>query len=164
MPSTTSKLKNWPNSKSVFFLKNNLFKKTYLLFHSNIKTILVYFESSPPWQVGCVLSGYGCHLGLFHGPKKKSNGEEKVRWKRQPAYRYFSGFLHELVYHVATQDITCQKYAIKKVATIFQNMSVYHLAETNMPKHAKTCQNMPKHAKTCHSIHAKAFQDTTCQE
>ena len=65
-------------------------------------------------------------------------------------------------------------------------MSVYHLAETNMPKHAKT--NTPKHgsgppeafseikpAKTClqtacqkclsqqDTKHAKSCQDTTCQ-
>ena len=36
---------------------------------------LLYFEWSPPWHVGWGLSGYGCHLVLFHGPKERRRTE-----------------------------------------------------------------------------------------
>ena len=86
--------------------------------------------------------------------RKTSNGVEKVRWKRpniskaaSPA-SFFSGFLHGLV-------VSCLLLRIALVRRVQVNRSqpfaktcqytIYHLAETNMPKHATT--NMPNHVR-----------------
>ena len=93
---------------------------------------LLYFEWSPPWHVGWGLSGEGCHLDiltfLWHFTTSK------------PAILFFWIFAWSCRVLSATQDRTCHKCSNKQDTTICENMSIYHLAETNMPKHAKTWQ------------------------
>ena len=72
--------------------------------------------------------------------------EETKHFKSStPGILFFRIFAWSCRVLSATQDSTCQKCSSKQVTTICQNMSVYHLAETNMPKHATT--NMPNHVR-----------------
>ena len=78
--------------------------------------------------------------------RKTSNRVEKAA---RPASFFFRIFAWSCRVLSATQDSTCQKCSSKQVTTMpsqpCQNMSVYHVAETNMPKHATT--NMPNHVR-----------------
>ena len=72
--------------------------------------------------------------------------EETKHFKSStPGILFFRIFAWSCRVLSATQDSTCQKCSSKQVTTICQNMSVYHLAETNMLKHATT--NMPNHVR-----------------
>ena len=77
---------------------------------------------------------------------REGSMEETKHFKSStPGILFFRIFAWSCRVLSATQDSTCQKCSSKQVTTICQNMSVYHLAETNMPKHATT--NMPNHVR-----------------
>ena len=119
-------------------------------------TLLRVIPTMTCW-VGVARLGLSSSFIPWTGSRKTSNEVEKVRWKRpnrsqqmhfkssKPGILFFRIFAWSCRVLCATQDSTCQKCSSKQVTTICQNMSVYHLAETNMPKHATT--NMPNHVR-----------------
>ena len=88
-----------------------------------------YFTSSDPHHD---MLGGGCQVRV-------------VRKTSKPGMLFFTIFACSCRVLSATQNSTCQKCSSKQDTTICQNMSVYHLAERNMPKHATT--NMPNHVR-----------------
>ena len=88
-----------------------------------------YFTSSDPHHD---MLGGGCQVRV-------------VRKTSKPGMFFFTIFACSCRVLSATQNSTCQKCSSKQDTTICQNMSVYHLAERNMPKHATT--NMPNHVR-----------------
>ena len=97
--------------------------RSFMRHHSN------YFTSSDPHHD---MLGGGCQVRV-------------VRKTSKPGMLFFTIFACSCRVLSATQNSTCQKCSSKQDTTICQNMSVYHLAERNMPKHATT--NMPNHVR-----------------
>ena len=88
--------------------------------------------------------GIGVHrslvLHVFVARSRCGNHRSLAFQSKQARHPFFWIFAWSCRVLSATQYSTCQKCSSKQDTTICQNMSVYHLAETNMPKHAKTWQ------------------------